>query len=162
MWLVYFGVVLAGIGLMAGSIARNLRESGRPPPASGGALPPRASLRLCLADLELLYRDQNLRAWTLAGELEAKDPLGAWNAWSRQWEGRVGDLGDRCRLDQGSGEDAAARAELAAARDALLALHRAYAAQVNRFRQEHGELLQAAAEALAHAREAVANAKAPP
>jgi hypothetical protein len=154
LWITYFAVVLLGIGLFSLSVARSLRGPSRAAKAPG-ALPTRAALRVCLTDIEALYREQNQRAWALGLEFEGKDPLGTWNAWSRDWEEKVDDLADRCRLDSASGEDAAARAELAAARDALLALHRAYAAQVNRFAQEEGDLAHAAAEALAHAREAV-------
>ncbi len=158
LWVLYFAIALAGIGLMATSVARSLRG---PPRAerTPGSLPTRAALRVCLADLELLYQEQNQRAWALGTEFEGKDPLGAWNTWSRGWEVRVDDLSERCRLDAGGGEDTAARAELAGARDALLALHRAYAAQVNRFAQEQGDLANAAAEALAHAREEVSRAR---
>ncbi len=155
MWALYFAVVLLGMGLVTVSVGKSLRGPARPP-HTNGALPTRAALRVCLTDLELLYREQNLRAWTLASDLEARDPLAAWNLWAREWERKLEDLADRCRLQDTSGEDAAARSELAAARDALLALHRAYAAQVLRFGQEHGDLAQAAAEALAHAREELA------
>ena len=158
LWILYFGITLAGVGLMATSIARSLRGPGRSERAPG-PLPTRAALRVCLTDLEQLYREQNERAWALGAHFEAKDPIGSWNDWSRDWEERVDDLSTRCRLDAGGGEDAAARAELAAARDALLALHRVYAAQVNRFAQEQGDLANAAAEALAHAREAVSRTR---
>lgn len=158
LWIVYFAVALIGIGLMSVSVARSLRGPARPPRTTG-PLPTRAALRVCLADLEALNQEQNVRAWTLARDLETRDPVGAWNAWAREWERRVDDLSDRCGLDAASGADAAARSELAAARDALLALHRAYAAQVARFAQEQGDLAQAAAEALAHAREAVGRAR---
>jgi hypothetical protein len=154
LWIAYFAVVLLGIGLVSLSVARSLRGPSRST-RTAGPLPTRAALRVCLGDLELLYREQNQRAWALGLEFEGPDPLATWNLWSHDWEKKVDDLADRCRLDSASGEDAAARAELAAARDALLALHRAYAAQVNRFAQEEGDLAQAAAEALAHAREAV-------
>lgn len=154
LWITYFVVVLLGIGLFSASVARSLRGPGRSS-NSAGALPTRAALRVCLSDLELLYREQNQRAWALGIELEGPDPFATWNLWSRDWERKVDDMADRCRLDSASGEDAAARSELAAARDALLALHRAYAAQVNRFAKEEGDLAQATAEALAHAREAV-------
>jgi len=157
MWVFYFAVVLVSIGLTAVSIASTLRGSSRP--RSQGPLPTRAVLRVCLADLESLYREQNQRAWALGTEFEGLDPLATWQNWSVDWEERVADLGDRCRLDEGRGEDAAARAELAGARDAMRALHRAYAAQVNRFAQEEGDLAQAAAESLAHAREAVTLAR---
>ncbi len=158
LWIVYFTILVLGIGLMAISIGRSLRGPSRAARAHG-PLPTRAALRVCLSDLELLYREQNQRAWTLANDLEQRDPVAAWNQWSREWERRVDDTSDRCRLDTSGGDDAAARAELAAARDAILALHRAYAAQVNRFAQEHGDLAQGAAEALAHARVEVGRAR---
>ncbi len=159
MWVTYFGVVLLGFGLVARSVAVSLRGPGRPARVEG-ALPTRAALRVCLLDLEALYREQNQRAWALGTEFEGSDPLGAWNVWSRDWERTVDDLADRCRLDEGGpGVDATARGELAAARDAMVALHRVYAAQVNRFAKEEGDLAQAAAEALAHAREGVARAR---
>ncbi len=154
LWVVYFLVVLLGIGLFSVSVGRSLHGASRSA-RGGGALPTRAALRVCLGDLDLLNREQNQRAWALGLEFEGPDPLATWNLWAREWERKVEDLADRCRLDSASGEDAAARAELAAARDALLALHRAYAAQVNRFAQEEGDLAQAVAEALAHASEAV-------
>lgn len=153
LWAIYFGVVLLGIGLFAFSVARSLR--GPPRPRGTGELPTRAALRVCLADLESLYREQNQRAWTLGSSFGSVDPIAGWNAWSRDWERKVDDLADRCRLDSSAGEDAIARADLAGARDALLALHRAYGAQVNRFAVEQGELAQATAEALAHARDEV-------
>lgn len=154
LWIVYFTVLLVAIGLVAVSIGRSLRGPARPAKAVG-ALPTRAALRGCLDDLEDLNREQNERAWRLAHDLERRDPVERWNTWARDWERRVDDLSDRCRLDSGSGDDAPARSDLAGARDALLALHRAYANQVNRFGQEHGDLAQAAAEAMAHARIAV-------
>jgi hypothetical protein len=158
MWALYFAVILLGIGLFTVSITRSLRGAARPA-REAGPLPTRAALRVCLTDLELLYRDQNQRAWTLGSEFELKDPIGSWHLWSRDWEGKVDDLSDRCRLDGASGPDAAARSELAAARDALLALHRAYTVQVNRFAEEYGSLAQAAAESLAHAREEVGRSR---
>jgi hypothetical protein len=159
LWILYFAVVLVGIGLMATSIGRTLHGASRPSGHAQGPLPTRAALRVCLTDLELLYREQNQHAWALGAGFEGRDPIGAWHVWARAWEQRVADLSDRCRLDAGGGEDAAARSELAAARDALRALHRAYTAQVNRFAQEQSDLANAAAEALAHAREEVGRAR---
>lgn len=154
MWVVYFAATSLGIGILISSVARHLRSPARPAPSA--ALPTRAALRLCLSDLEGLFREQNHRAWALGAEFEGPDPLATWNLWARRWEQRVDDLSDRCRLDATDrGEGSAERAELAASRDAMLALHRAYQAQVNRFAQEEGDLASAAAEALAHAREAV-------
>jgi len=158
MWLVYFAAALLGVGILVFSVARHLR--GAPRPAPSGQLPTRAALRLCLSDLEGLYREQNQRAWALGAEFEGPDPLATWNTWARRWERQVDDLGDRCRLDASDrGEGWRERTELAAARDAILALHRAYQAQVNRFAQEEGDLAAAAAEALAHARESVGRAR---
>ncbi|MBI5066666.1 MAG: hypothetical protein HZB56_00385 [Deltaproteobacteria bacterium] len=153
LWVTYFAVTLFGIGLLIFSVARHLKGPPRPP--HSGELPTRAALRLCLGDLEELYREQNERAWALGAEFEGKDPLATWNAWARIWERKVDDLTDRCRLDASDREGYKERTELAAARDAMLALHRAYQAQVNRFAQEEGDLANAAAEALAHARQAV-------
>jgi len=158
MWVAYFAAAFIGIGTLVFNVARNLRGPTRPQPA--GALPTRAALRLCLTDLEGLYREQNHRAWALGAEFEGPDPLATWNVWARAWERRVEDLADRCRLDASDkGEGYQERTELAAARDAMLALHRAYQAQVNRFAREEGDLANAAAEALAHARRAVGNAR---
>ncbi|HEY7726270.1 MAG TPA: hypothetical protein VH880_13115 [Anaeromyxobacteraceae bacterium] len=158
MWVTYFAVTFLGISIMVVSVTRQLRGAPRAP--GGGQLPTRAALRLCLADLEALYREQNHRAWALGSEFEGTDPLATWNDWARRWLRQVEDLADRCHLDASDGgEGAHQRAELAAARDATLALHRAYQAQVNRFAREEGDLAQAAAEALAHARQAVGRAR---
>jgi len=154
----YFLVAIGGIGIFATSVGRSLRAPSRTD-RSPAALPTRAALRVCLADLEVLYREQNQRAWALGTEFEGPDPLRTWNVWSKEWEERVDDLSQRCLLDAGNGQDGAARAELAGARDALLALHRAYAAQVNRFAQEEGDLANAVAEAIAHAREEVGRSR---
>jgi hypothetical protein len=159
MWLLYFGCIALGVGILVFSVARQLHGGGRRGPA--GPLPTRAALRVCLADLEGLFREQNQRAWALAAELERPAPFEGWNEWARGWEARVTDLSDRCGLDvdDGKQEGAAERTEMAAARDAMLALHRAYGIQVNRFAADHGDLVQAAAEALAHARVAVARGR---
>ena len=158
LWVLYFGIALGGSALFAWSVAQHLR--GPPRPAATGALPTRAALRLCMIDLDALYREQNQRAWALGVEFEGRDPLGTWNTWAQGWERKVDDLADRCRLDASDGGDGQrARTEMAAVRDALKALHRAYQAQVNRFAEEEGDLAQAAAEALAHAREAVEQAR---
>jgi len=92
--------------------------------------------------------------------VNAADALAAFTAWSTQWEQRVEDLSDRCRLDasdpdpQGFG----GRQELASARDAVLRLHRVYRAQVNRFAQEGADQARSAAEALERARQAALKA----
>ncbi len=80
--------------------------------------------------------------------------MSRFDAWSLEWEQRLEDLGDRCRLDVSAGApgDFPGREELAQARDAVLALHRAYRAQVNRFAVEQAELARAAAQALEAAR----------
>jgi len=151
LWIVYFAIVLVGIGLMALSVGRSLRTPSRPPRVSG-PLPTRAALRVCLDDLELLFREQRQRPWALAAPLQAQDPAASWYVWAREWEARLDDLSDRCRLDESGGEDAAARGELAAARDALLSLHKAYAAYVDRFELEQRELARSTADSLARAR----------
>ncbi len=155
-WVAYFSVIVVVGMLVVGSIARNLW--GRPHhPAPAGALPTRAALRVCLTDLEELSREQNQRAWALGSEFEGADPIAAWSDWSHKWEERVGDLSDRCRLDETRADEIwqEERTEMAAARDAILALHRAYRAQVNRFAQEQGDLARVAAEAMVHARRSV-------
>lgn len=154
LWAVYFGVVAVVGGLMVWSVARNLTHASVV--HHGGPLPTRAALRVCLTDLDGLWREQNQRAWSLSEWANKADPVRAWNDWSKEWEAKVADLSDRCHLDtESSDEGWAQRQELAAARDAMLALHRSYTLQVNRFAEESGDLAQAAAEALRHARESI-------
>ena len=155
LWVLYFLAITIPVGTLVVGIVRHL--SGPHRPAATGALPTRASLRVCVQDLEALEREQNDRAWRLGGEIGAPDALASCGAWSAQWEQRVEDLSDRCRLDasnpdpQGFG----GREELARARDAVLRLHRVYRAQVNRFSQEGSDQARAATEALQEARAAV-------
>jgi hypothetical protein len=158
MWVLYFACIALGVGILVVSVARHLRGEKRGP---AGPPPTRAALRVCLVDLEELYREQNVRAFGLATELERPSPFQAWNEWAQGWERRVDDLSERCGLDGGNPREVAhaERTEMAAARDALVALHRAYALHVNRFAADHGDLLQATAEALAHARVAVDRAR---
>ncbi len=152
-WVIYFVVILLPIGLVVTSVVRHLRA----PHRSAGAvtLPTREAARICVQELEALQREQNRRAWTLGDDVGRPDAVARFLAWSQEFERRVADLGDRCRLDGGE-PDAGfqGRAELAKARDAVLALHRAYRAQANRFAQEEADLATAAAEALATARDA--------
>ncbi len=158
LWAVYLAVVAIAAGLTIRSVVRNLRGPHRP--AAVGLLPTRAALRVCVTELEALNREQNERSLRLADEMGAEGAVTRWQVWAREWEQRVEDLSDRCRLDadrpdprvQGfGGVD-----EIAAARDAVLALHRYYAAQVNRFASEEGKLAKAAADALREARAALA------
>jgi hypothetical protein len=113
-----------------------------------------------VTELEALNREQNLRAWRLAEDIGEGDAIRRWDIWAREWEQRVDDLADRCRLDasdpdpQGFG----GRGELARARDAVLALHRAYRAQVNRFAQEDASLARGATAALEQARDSLQRA----
>jgi hypothetical protein len=153
LWAVYFFVILVPIGLVVFSVVRHLRGPHRP--ASAVALPTRASLRVCVQELDGLQREQNRRAWTLADDVGRADAVPRFLSWSQDFERRIADLADRCHLD-GAGPDGGfrGRAELAAARDAVLALHRAYRAQANRFAQEEADLAVAAADALSAAREA--------
>ncbi len=152
LWVVYLLVVAVSVGLAVRSIVKNLRAPHRP--AAVGVLPTRAAMRVCVNELEALHREQNNRAWRLGDEIAEGEAVERWQAWARDWEQRVDDLADRCRLDasdpdpQGFG----GRVELARARDAVLALHRAYAAQVNRFAHEEADLARSAADALEAAR----------
>ncbi len=156
LWVVYLLVVGVSVGLAVRSIVQNLRAPHRP--AAVGVLPTRAALRVCVNELEALHREQNARSWRLADEISEGESVDRWQAWAHDWEQRVDDLADRCRLDatdpdpQGFG----GRAELARARDAVLALHRAYASQVARFAQQEAELARAASDALEGARAALA------
>jgi hypothetical protein len=156
LWLLYFGVIALALAVVVTSVVRNLRGPHRPP--ATGALPTRAALRVCVTELEALHAEQNERAWRLADDIGEKDAVQRWQVWAREWEQRVDDLADRCRLDaadpdpQGFG----GRAELARAREAVLELHRAYGAQVNRFAQEEANLAHRAAASLREAREALA------
>jgi hypothetical protein len=158
LWVVYFAVVLFGIGLMALSVGRNVLSTPSPDEAPGEP-PTRAELRACVIDLELLVQEQSQRTRTLAVGAAARNPAEAWNSWSGDWEKRLAALRGRCGLGAASGPDAAARTELTRARDAVLALHHAYSAQLNRFADEQRELIRTTAEALARAREELARAR---
>jgi hypothetical protein len=154
LWAIYFVVIIVPIGLLVTSVVRHLRTPQRP--ASSAPLPTRASLRVCVQELEALQREQNRRAWALGDEVGRGDAVARYLAWSADFERRVADLGERCHLD--SGEDPSGgfkgRVELSRAREAVLALHRAYRAQANRFAQEEANLAAAAVQALATARDA--------
>jgi hypothetical protein len=153
LWAVYFAALALGLVVLLTSVVHHLRGPHRTPYT--GALPTRAVLRVCVSELDALNREQNARAWRLSDEMGGVDAIPRWETWARDWEQRVDDLADRCRLDardpdpQGFG----GRDELARARDAVLALHRAYRAQVNRFAQEEESLARSAAVALERARE---------
>ena len=154
-WILYFSAIAIAVGFFVVSVVKTLRgRARRAPPVATSAIPTRATLRVCMDDLDALYVEQNQRAWAMGARFEGPMPLAVWSEWAPRWEERVEDLSDRCRLDVTKGEWALERADMAAARDAMLALHRAYTAQVNRFADEHGDLARAAAEAMAHAREA--------
>ncbi|BDG06585.1 hypothetical protein [Anaeromyxobacter oryzae] len=155
LWALYFGVIVFALAVVMTSIVRHLRGPHRPP--ATGALPTRAALRVCVADLEALNHEQNQRAWRLGDDVGEGDAIARWETWAREWEQRVDDLSDRCRLDAGDPDPQGfgGRQELARARDAVLALHRAYRAQVNRFAQEEANLARGARRDLDAAREAV-------
>ena len=130
---------------LAGDGARHRQRRARPPrsarpPRTSGALPTRAALRVCRDGSRAAPPRAEPAGLDARDEIEAKDPLPRWNAWAREWEQRVSDLADRCRLEDASGADAVGALGARAAREALLALHRAYAAQVNRFAQEEANL----------------------
>lgn len=153
LWTVYLTVVFVAITLVIVSIVGHLRGPHRP---AVGAPPTRASNRVCASELDALHREQNQRAWRLGEDVGEGDAIARWEVWARDWEQRVDDLAERCRLDASDPEPSGftGRAELARARDAVLAVHRAYRAQVNRFAQEEAELTRAAVRALHDAREA--------
>jgi hypothetical protein len=154
-WVFYFLAIAVGVGFLVTSVVRTLRGRGRrAPPVATSALPTRATLRVCMDDLDALHLEQNQRAWAMGSSFDGASPLATWRDWSPRWEEKVGDLSDRCRLDLTKGEWVEERSDMAAARDAMLALHRAYSTQVNRFAEEQGDLARAAAEALRNAREA--------
>ncbi|HET6437106.1 MAG TPA: hypothetical protein VML50_06795 [Anaeromyxobacter sp.] len=155
LWTVYFVVLAFALSVTVTSIVRHLRGPHRP--AATGVLPTRAALRVCEADLEALHREQNQRAWRLAEDVGEGDAVRRWEAWARDWEQRVDDLSDRCRIDAGDPDPQrlGGREELRRARDAVLSLHRAYRAQVNRFARDQADLARDAAAALLQAREAV-------
>lgn len=152
LWATYFVVILVPIGLVVTSVVRHLRGPNRLSETS--TLPTRASARVCVHELEALHKEQNKRAWTLGEDLGRTDAVARFLMWSQDFERRVGDLADRCRLDGAENEAGfKGRAELAKARDAVLEVHRAYRAQANRFAQEEADLAVAAADALAAAKD---------
>ena len=154
-WVAYFAAIGIAVGFFVVSAVKTLRGNPRRREAvASSAIPTRATLRVCIDDLDALYTEQNQRAWAMGSRFEGSRPLATWRDWAPRWDDRVEDLSERCRLDVAKGEWAVERAEMAAARDAMIALHRAYTAQVNRFADEHGDLARAAAETMAHAREA--------
>ncbi|HEY6098763.1 MAG TPA: hypothetical protein VIW03_05000, partial [Anaeromyxobacter sp.] len=78
LWLLYFTLIAVASGLTIASIVKNLRGPHRP--ARTGALPTRAALRVCVAELEALHREQNLRAWRLGDEIgENEDAIARWD-----------------------------------------------------------------------------------
>ena len=155
LWVVYLTVVALAIGLTIRSVVKNLRG----PPRPSATLPTRAAVRVCLTELEGLHREQNERAWRLGSELaQGPEAVQRWQAWSREWEQRLEDLADRCRLDVDDRGPHAfpGRRELAAARDGILRVHRGYTLQVNRFAQDEASASRAAADALRAAQAAIA------
>lgn len=155
-WVIYLVVVGVSSGLAIRSIVANLRSPS--PPAAAGALPTRAALRVCVNELEALHREQSERAWRLGVEAGEANAVERWRVWSREWEQRVHDLAERCRLDAGEPDPQGfgGREELARARDAVLAVHEGLSAQVSRFAQSEATLARAAAAALTEARAALA------
>ncbi len=151
MWTAYLLAIALAVGAMVASITGNLTGTRQP---AKGALPTRAAARVCVEELDTLNRDLNQRAWKLGGEIGNVEAIARFNTWSLEWEQRLEDLGERCRLDisRGAPGDFTGREELARARDAVLELHRAYRAQVNRFAAEQAELARGAAAAIEAAR----------
>jgi hypothetical protein len=159
LWIVYLSVVAISIGLTIRSVVRNLRGEAHP----SETLPTRTTVRVCLAELEALNREQHERTWRIGTELAGgADAVQRWTTWSREWEQRLDDLQDRCRLDVADDPKTyPERKELAAARDAVLKLHRGYVLQVNRFALDEAELSREADAALRAAHSAVTPSGAP-
>lgn len=154
LWVAYLTVVAVAIGLTVRSVVKSLQG----PPRPSVTLPTRATVRVCLTELEGLNREQNERAWKLGTELAVGgDAVRRWQVWSHEWEQRLDDLSSRCRLDAGD-QGFQGRRELAAARDAVLRVHRGYTLQINRFAQEQANETQAAADSLQAAQAAVSAA----
>jgi hypothetical protein len=154
LWVVYLAVVGISIALTIRSVVRNLQGEG--PPSE--TLPTRTTVRVCLAELEALNREQHERTWRIGADLASGgEAMQRWTAWSREWQQRLDDLEARCRLDVADDPRTyPERRVLAAARDAVERVHRGYVLQVNRFAMEDAELARAAAEALQSARAAIA------
>jgi hypothetical protein len=157
----YLCVVGVAMGLTIRSIVKHLRDPYGDGASGAAVLPTRAALRVCATELEALHREQGERAWRLGDDIGEGNAVARWLVWSREWEQRVADLGERCGLDVstaagGPAQTAGARQALGRARDAVLAVHRAYAAQVNRFAEQEADLARAAAAALREARRAIA------
>jgi hypothetical protein len=153
LWAVYLTVVAVSIGLTIRSVVKNLRG----PPRPSATLPTRATVRVCLSELEALNRDQHERAWRLGSELGTNggEAVRRWQIWSGEWERRLEDLADRCRLDVDDPRGFPERPKLVAARDAVLKMHRGYTLLVNRFAKDEADLAREADEALRAARAAV-------
>jgi hypothetical protein len=156
LWVIYLLLVGVSSGLAIRSIVKNLR--GPSHAVAAGELPTRATLRVCVVELEALHREQNERAWRLGSDAGEGDAVQRWQSWSREWEQRMRDLAERCHLDAKAPdhETPGARQAIARARDAVLEAHRGYAAQVSRFAQQEAALARTAASALREARAALA------
>jgi hypothetical protein len=159
LWAIYLSVVAISIGLTIRSVVRNLQGEAHP----SETLPTRTTVRVCLAELEALNREQHERTWRIGADLASgADATERWAAWSKEWEQRLDDLEDRCRLDVADDPRTyPERKVLAAARDAVERLHRGYVLQVHRFGLEDAELSRAAADALQAARAAILPSGAP-
>jgi hypothetical protein len=156
LWVVYLSVVGISIGLTIRSVVKHLRGEAHP----STTLPTRTTVRVCLSELEALNREQHERTWRIGSDLASgADAVQRWTTWSHEWEQRLDDLEDRCRLDVADADrDYPERRELVAARDAVEKMHRGYTLQVNRFAMDDAELARAASEALRAARAAVTRA----
>ncbi len=155
LWITYFAVIAISSAVVVTSIVRDLRG---PPEPAPGDLPTRASLRVCVSDLEKLQREQNERLWRFGAEVGEGDAVARWNAWSVEWETRMRDLAARCALDRTdvASADRPAIEQIGRARNMVLELHASYARLVNRFASDQAELAGAARRAIDEAREAVA------
>ncbi len=155
LWITYFALIAIASAVVVTSIVRDLRGPPRPP--TTGEPPTRAAIRVCLADLERLAREQDERLWRLWSDAAEGDAVARWNAWSADWENRVRELSARCALDTPHAATPGHQGlnEIARARDAVLDLHSGYSRLVNRFAGDQSELARAAARSLERARAAV-------
>jgi len=55
-WVLYFSAIAIVVGFFAGSVVKTLRgRARRAPPAATSAIPTRATLRVCMDDLDALF-----------------------------------------------------------------------------------------------------------
>ena len=113
----------------------------------GGQRP--ATATACLEDLERLYSSLSARAVQPApGGLDSEKLALEWDLWVRRWEGDVGEVSNRCKLDDPADS---ARAHLASALEGLENLRR----DLSTSGAESGKEARRVKESLAAARQAL-------